>query len=120
MDFDRNLAWGAQGQFKKNDKKFRLYYQHPFEDESGARWLLNRFDGSILSMNSNPTYDAQVFEDRQNDTINSLLNDPEKPLLNRAFTGFYPPGSVFKPNPALLGLKKNIISEKTEIIFKKV
>ena len=81
----------------------------------GSIVVLNRFDGSILSMNSNPTYDAQIFEDRQNDTINSLLNDPEKPLLNRAFTGFYPPGSVFKPIPALLGLKKNIISENTEI-----
>jgi len=81
----------------------------------GSIVVLNRFDGSILSMNSNPTYDAQVFEDRQNDIINSILNDPEKPLLNRAFTGFYPPGSVFKPIPALLGLKKNIISEKTEI-----
>ncbi len=81
----------------------------------GSIIVLNRFDGSILSMNSNPTYDAQVFEDRENDTINSLFNDPDKPLLNRAFTGFYPPGSVFKPIPALLGLKKNIISEKTEI-----
>ena len=81
----------------------------------GSIVVLNRFDGSILSMNSNPTYDAQVFEDRDNETINSLLNDPEKPLLNRAFTGFYPPGSVFKPIPALLGLKKNIINEKTEV-----
>ena len=81
----------------------------------GSIIVLNRFDGSILSMNSNPTYDAQVFEDRDNETIKSLLNDPEKPLLNRAFTGFYPPGSVFKPIPALLGLKKNIINEKTEV-----
>ena len=81
----------------------------------GSIVVLNRFDGSILSMNSNPTYDAQVFEDRDNETINSLLNDPEKPLLNRAFTGFYPPGSVFKPIPALLGLKKNMINEKTEV-----
>ena len=81
----------------------------------GSIVVLNRFDGSILSMNSNPTFDAQVFEDRDNDTINSLLKDPEKPLLNRAFTGFYPPGSVFKPIPALLGLKKNIINEKTEV-----
>jgi penicillin-binding protein 2 len=81
----------------------------------GSIVVLNRFDGSILSMNSNPTYDAQIFEDRDNETINSLLNDPEKPLLNRAFTGFYPPGSVFKPIPALLGLKKNMINEKTEV-----
>ena len=82
----------------------------------GSIVLMNRFDGSILSMNSNPTYDAQVFEDRENNTINSLLNDLEKPLINRAFSGFYPPGSVFKPIPALLGLKKNIINENTEVV----
>ena len=82
----------------------------------GSIVVLNRFDGSILSMNSNPTYDAQIFEDRDNDVINSIFNDPEKPLLNRAFTGFYPPGSVFKPIPTLLGLKKNIIDENSEII----
>ena len=82
----------------------------------GSIVVLNRFDGSILSMNSNPTYDAQIFEDRDNDVINSIFNDPEKPLLNRAFTGFYPPGSVFKPIPTLLGLKKNIIDENSEVI----
>ena len=82
---------------------------------NGSVVVLNKFDGSILSMNSNPTYDAQLFEDRDNDLIKSILNNPEKPLLNRAFTGFYPPGSVFKPIPALLGLQKNIITENTEI-----
>ena len=82
----------------------------------GSIVVLNRFDGSILSMNSNPTYDAQIFEDRDNNVINSIFNDPEKPLLNRAFTGFYPPGSVFKPIPILLGLKKNIIDENSEVI----
>ena len=82
----------------------------------GSIVVLNRFDGSILSMNSNPTYDAQIFEDRDNNVINSIFDDPEKPLLNRAFTGFYPPGSVFKPIPTLLGLKKNIIDENSEVI----
>tara|TARA_Y100001970_G_scaffold281852_1_gene393468 strand:- start:309 stop:1610 length:1302 start_codon:yes stop_codon:yes gene_type:complete len=37
--------WDLLYEKEKNDKKLRLYYQHPFEDESGARWLLNRFDG---------------------------------------------------------------------------
>ena len=82
----------------------------------GSIVVLNRSDGAILSMNSNPTYDAQLFEDRNNDAINSFFNDSDKPLLNRAFNGFYPPGSVFKPVPALLGLKKNILNENTEII----
>ena len=37
--------WDLLYEKEENDKKLRLYYQHPFEDESGARWLLNRFDG---------------------------------------------------------------------------
>ena len=37
--------WDLAYEKQQNQKKIRLYYQHPFEDESGARWLLNRFDG---------------------------------------------------------------------------
>ena len=37
------------------DKLYTLYYEHPFEDESGARWFLNEFDGkygfNISNMN---------------------------------------------------------------------
>jgi len=88
------------------------------DTNKGSIVVINRFDGSILSMNSKPTFDAQVFEDRKNDEINKLLSDETKPLFNRAFSGFYPPGSVFKPIPALLGLQKNLITENTEIICK--
>ena len=38
----------------------------------GSIVVLNIFDGSILSMNSNPTFNAQVFEDR-NDTVTLFL-----------------------------------------------
>ena len=69
-------------------------------------------------MNSNPTFDAQIFEDKDNVKINEVLNDSSKPLFNRAFSGFYPPGSVFKPIPALLGLQKNLINETTEVVCK--
>ena len=37
--------WDLAYEKQQNQKKLKLYYQHPFEDESGARWLLNRFDG---------------------------------------------------------------------------
>ena len=87
-------------------------------DKKGSAVILNRFDGSILSMNSNPTFDSQVFEDRDNANISSLLNDKNRPLFNRAFSGFYPPGSVFKPLPALLGLQKNLVNETTEVFCK--
>ena len=37
--------WDLTIDKKINNKLFRLYYQHPFEDQSGAKWLINRFDG---------------------------------------------------------------------------
>ncbi len=38
-------AWSFSYEKKYKDKILRLYIEHPFEDESGARWLLNEFDG---------------------------------------------------------------------------
>ncbi len=88
------------------------------KSNKGSIVIINSLDGSILSMNSNPTFDAQIFEDKDNDKIKQLLSDDSKPLFNRAFSGFYPPGSVFKPIPALLGLQKNLINENTEVFCK--
>ncbi len=84
-------------------------------NKKGSIVLINKYDGSILSMNSNPTFDSQIFEDRDNNKINNFLYDQKKPLFNRAFSGFYPPGSVFKPIPAILGLQKNLIDTNTEV-----
>lgn len=88
------------------------------KSNKGSIVVLNCQDGSILAMNSNPTFDSQTFEDRDNDEIERLLKDPSNPLINRAFSGFYPPGSVFKPIPTLLGLQKNLINENTEVVCK--
>ena len=51
----------------------------------GSIVVLNCQDGSILSMNSNPTFNSQIFEDRDNLEIERILNDNSKPLLNRPF-----------------------------------
>tara|TARA_Y100000996_G_scaffold404276_1_gene378201 strand:- start:3830 stop:5602 length:1773 start_codon:yes stop_codon:yes gene_type:complete len=88
------------------------------KDKKGSIVVMNCIDGSILSINSNPTFDAQIFEDKNNEEINKILNDPSMPLFNRAFSGFYPPGSVFKPIPSLLGLQKKYIDENFEVICK--
>ena len=87
-------------------------------DKKGSIVVISISDGSILSMNSNPTFDAQIFEDRENNKIKDLLNDDQKPLFNRAFSGFYPPGSVFKPISALVGLQRNLIDPQKEVFCK--
>ncbi len=87
-------------------------------NKKGSIVVISVSDGSILSMNSNPTFDAQIFEDRENNKIQDLLNDEQKPLFNRAFSGFYPPGSVFKPISALVGLQRNLIDPQKEVFCK--
>ncbi len=83
-------------------------------DKKGSIVVIKSSDGSILSLNSNPTFNSQDFEDRNTNNINKYFSNIDKPLFNRAFSGFYPPGSVFKPLPALLGLEKKLINENTE------
>lgn len=55
-------------------------------------------DGSILAMASFPSYDQNIFvEGMDQRRWNELVNDPNSPLLNRAISAVYPPGSVIKP-----------------------
>lgn len=62
--------------------------------------------GQILAMVSLPSFDPS-------DILNSLTA-PNSPILNRAISGTYPPGSTFKISSALAGLSSGKITEKTE------
>lgn len=67
--------------------------------------------GEVLCMVSSPTYDPHLMVGRQRGKNNrTLMLDPMKPLLNRAISGRYPPGSTFKTSQALTFLQEGIIS----------
>ena len=54
--------WDITYKKEINQKKYKFYYQHPFEDESGARWLSNRFDGLYgIEIQSNRTISIKNF-----------------------------------------------------------
>ena len=71
-------------------------------------------NGEILALASAPTFDPNLFsrigtkEGRAEYT--TLLSDPNKPLINRAIQGRYPPGSTWKPLMATAGLQQGVIS----------
>lgn len=80
----------------------------------GAIVVLNPRDGSILAMASGPDYSLN--EITQNvGAAGKLLNDPNKPLVNRAVQA-YPPGSVFKPVTFVAGLAEGL-SQVDEAFF---
>lgn len=66
--------------------------------------------GEILVLASSPTFDPGLFIGRERSkNYVRLLNDPFKPMLNRAITSSYPPGSTFKIANALIGLEEGIL-----------
>ena len=63
----------------------------------GAIVVMDASNGALFAMASAPSYDPEIFIDRRrSDEVGPLLNDSEYPLINRAVSGAYPPGSVFK------------------------
>lgn len=77
----------------------------------GSIVVMDPRNGDILAMVSSPSYDRSALRSRA--AWQALLDDPQRPLVNRAIAGRYPPGSVFKPLVALAGLVSNRIDLDT-------
>jgi penicillin-binding protein 2 len=66
--------------------------------------------GEILVMASSPSFDPGMFVGRESAKNRmALLRDPLKPMLNRAITSSYPPGSTFKLANAIIGLEEGLL-----------
>ncbi len=76
-----------------------------FGDRRGALVAIDPRSGGVLALVSKPGFDPNLFVDGIDPQSWSELNgSPDKPLLNRAAAGTYPPGSTFKPFMALAAL----------------
>lgn len=71
--------------------------------------------GGILAYMSKPDYDPNLFMQRITPEIWETLNRADKPMLDRAIHGTYPPGSVFKPVTAGLGLTSGVVNPYTRL-----
>jgi penicillin-binding protein 2 len=79
-------------------------------DKVGAVVALDPRNGEILALVSSPAYDPNLFARRlAADEWRRLLDDPFKPLQNRALQSAYPPGSVFKMVVAAAGLAEGVV-----------
>ncbi|MBR4654906.1 MAG: hypothetical protein IKO72_16235 [Kiritimatiellae bacterium] len=67
---------------------------------SGAGVVLDPRDGAVLALASTPVFNPDEWRQRYRE----YLDDPARPLFNRAVSGLYPPGSIFKPITAMAGI----------------
>lgn len=84
------------------DAKLQRIAEEAFGDRRGALVAIEPATGGILALVSVPNYDPNLFVDGIGAVDwEALNNSPEKPMVNRALNGAYPPGSTFKPFMAL-------------------
>ena len=77
-----------------------------FGDRRGAMVAIEPHTGEVLAFVSKPTFDPNLFvEGIDAENWKALNESPNKPLLNRALRGTYPPGSTFKPFMGLIALE---------------
>jgi penicillin-binding protein 2 len=76
-----------------------------FGDRRGALVAIEPETGGVLAFVSKPGFDPNLFVDGiDTQSWNELNTSPDRPMINRALAGTYPPGSTFKPFMALAAL----------------
>ena len=81
------------------------------KDKAGSICVMDIYTGSIVAMNSSPSFDPNLFVfGISQDDWQIIRNDPMKPLVNKTLQGNYSPGSTIKPIVALSALENGIIN----------
>lgn len=80
--------------------------------DAGSIVAIDVNTGDILAMASYPSYEIENF----NSNYNELLQNPSKPLFNRALSGTYTPASTFKILVAAAALEEGIITTDEKIL----
>jgi len=79
------------------DLELQKYCDKLLEGKRGAILVMNPQNGAMLAMASAPAYDPGIFVDNsRKQELEEVLKNRNYPLLNRAISCVYPPGSVFK------------------------
>ncbi len=88
-----------------------------FGAKKAAALATNPKTGQVLALISLPSFDNNLFaQGISQDEYAKLLNDPNKPMIDRVVSGTYPPGSTIKPVMATAGLTEGVINTKTKIL----
>ena len=91
------------------DLDLQIAAEEAIEGKNGAIVAMDPHNGEILAMVSRPSFDPNDFRMRiSRDEWNKLINDPDKPLLNKAIQAQLAPGSTFKIIMATAGWQEGI------------
>lgn len=96
------------------DIRLQKKAQELLGENKGAIILMNPRNGEIIAFASNPSYDPNMFvRGIMNKEYQALLNNPDRPLINRVSQGGYSPASTIKPLMSIMGLNEGLITAST-------
>ncbi len=97
------------------DAELQAYGEQLMNGKIGSIVAIEPKTGQILAFVTSPTYDPNLLVGRvRGKNYLDLLNDPSTPLLNRAISGTYPPGSTFKMVNGMIALQSGSIVPATQ------
>ena len=93
------------------DSEVQQFTSEILKDKAASVCVMDIYNGDIIAMVSSPPYDPNAFvHGVDKDYWNSLISNKRKPLINKAISGLYPPGSTIKTLVALSALENKIIN----------
>jgi penicillin-binding protein 2 len=99
------------------DLKLQQVTEAAFGERRGAAVAIDPSSGAVLAFVSKPGFDPGLFVDGIDpQSWSELNNSPDRPLLNRAINGLYPPGSTFKPFMAMAALELGKRTPRSTIV----
>ena len=113
-EIERNNGEEGESLTLTLDARLQQAAYEAFGEESGAAVVLNVRTGEILALVSTPSFDPNLFTNGISyKHWNALLNNERTPLVNKAVSGQYSPGSTFKVVVALAALEAGVIDLNT-------
>ena len=95
------------------DNDIQVFSSKLLENVSGAACVMDIYNGDIISMVSTPTFNPNSFvHGIDKKEWSDLLKNRDKPMINKAISGLYPPGSTIKTLTALSALENDVVSSK--------
>jgi penicillin-binding protein 2 len=113
---NRMEATPGQNLFLTLDVRLQDVAEEYFKDKVGSVVAMDPTTGEILALVSSPSYDPNWFMRRVTASEwSSLLENPDRPLQNRAIQNMYSPGSVIKPFFAYGALAANLVDPSMRV-----
>ena len=118
-ELERNEGQPGDDLFLTLDSGLQRYVSASIAEKSAAAVVLDIHTGDVLALASSPSYDPNLFtKGISSKDWNALLNNPKKPLISKAISGQYPPGSTFKMMVALAALEGGLAGRSHHVTCK--